>query len=87
MGFRNRVPGLLHALSVLEVRFADELPASTDPLLGRVDYGGCGIQLLLLDQKGPKAVVVSTPLATAHWTAGAPARVAGRLAESRSTLD
>src|SRR5262245_59288413 len=87
MGFRNRIPGLLPALSVLEVRFADGLPASTDPLLGRVDCDGRGIQLLLLDQKGPKTVVVSTPIATDHETANAPSRVAGRMAGSRSILD
>jgi hypothetical protein len=87
MGLCNRVPGLLSALPVLEIRFADEFPASTDPFLGRVDYDGCGIQLFLLDQKGPQAFVVSTSIATVYGKSGAPARFASRLAGSRSLLD
>jgi hypothetical protein len=76
MGLRNRVSGILPPLSVLEVRFANEFPASSDPLLGRVDYDSDRLQLLLLDQKGPQTVMVSISIATIHRTADAPARIA-----------
>jgi hypothetical protein len=87
VGFRNCVFGLLPALSVLEVRFAGEFPADADPFLGRDDYDGGELQFLLLDQKGPQAVMVSTSVKTICRVANAPARIASRLAGSRPSLD
>jgi hypothetical protein len=66
MGIRDRVSGLLSALPILEVRFADKFPADTDPFLDGADYGGVGILLLLLDQKGSQTSVVSAPITATH---------------------